>query len=136
MANVQQSLSAEEELVVRFEHHWFAWFPMAVWVVLGVPSLGFTWWLALYEYLRLRFLEQGLTSTSVIQKKGILNRRSQLMALQSVENVEIHQGTLGRTLGFGTVTVRATGMDDLVFKDMNDPAAVKRRLEAAASAVA
>lgn len=136
MSNIQHSLSAEEELVVRFEHHWFAWFPMAIWVVLGVPSLGFTWWLALYEYLRLRFLEQGLAGNSVIQKKGILNRRSQKMALQSVESVEIVQGMLGRTLGFGTVRIRARGMDDLVLKDMNDPAAVKRRLETAINAVA
>lgn len=136
MSDMQQSLSAEDELVVRFEHHWFAWFPMTIWIMLGFASLGFTWWLALYEYLRLRFLEQGLTSNSVIQKKGILNRSTRGMALQSVESVEILQGVLGRSLGFGTVRIRASGMEALVFRDMDDPVAVKRRLETAVNAAA
>lgn len=129
MSNAEESLPGEEEIVVRFRRHWFAWFPMTVWIVLGFASLGFTWWLALYEYLRLKFLDQGVTSRSVILKKGIINRTTEEIAIQSIENVEVVQGMLGRSLGFGTIRVSGRGVGDLVLKDLEDPVSVKRRLE-------
>lgn len=132
---IEQSLAPGEAIAARFEVHWFAWFPMTMWIVLGFVSLGFTWWLALYEYLRLKFLEQGVTNRRVILVKGIFRRRAQELELRSIRGVEIRQGPLGRALGFATVRIRGREGGDLVMPYLDDPAAVKRRVEGVTSPV-
>lgn len=129
MPNTEESLPAETEFVVRFRVHRIAWIPMMLWIILGFASLGFTWWLALYEYLRLKFLEQGVTSNSVVLKKGIMNRTTEELGFQSIATVDVVQGMLGRRFGFGTVRVKGRGIGLLAFRDIEDPVSVKRRLE-------
>ncbi|TDT43535.1 PH (Pleckstrin Homology) domain-containing protein [Halospina denitrificans] len=129
MSYIEESLSANEEVVARFKLHWFAWVPMVIWIILGPVTVGITWLLAIYEYLRLKFLEHGLTNKRVILKKGIISRNTEEMKLQSIETVEILQGIIGRIFGFGTVKITGRGISDFVFKNIDDPMSVKRRIE-------
>lgn len=112
-----------------FRLHWFAYAPMCLWLLLGLVTFGLTWLVALYEYLKLRFTEQGVTNKRVVLKRGIVSRKTEEMKLTSIETVEIDQGFWGRIFGFGTVKVTGRGISDVVYKDIADPMAVKRRIE-------
>ena len=135
MSYIEESLSAGEQIIGFFRLHWVSWSWMVLWIVLAIPTLGITLILALYEYLRLRSIEQGVTNKRVIYKKGIVSRNSEEMKLNSIETVEIHQGILGRIFGFGDVTVTGRGLSNVVFKTVDDPMAVKRKIESVSNPV-
>lgn len=129
MGYIQESLSTGEEVRGLFKLHWISKIPMIVWIVLAIPTLGVTLLLALWEWLKLRNIEQGVTNKRVILKTGIISRTSEEMKITSIETVEIIQGVIGRIFGFGTVKVTGRGISDLVFKNINDPMDVKRKIE-------
>ena len=135
MSYIEQSLSTDERIEGLFKLHWSAWLPMAMWIVLAIPTLGLTLLLALYEYLRLKFIEQGVTNKRVILKRGIISRKTEEMKLTSIETVEIDQGIFGRIFGFGTVKITGRGISDFMFKRINDPIAVKRQIESVSNPV-
>lgn len=153
MSYIEDSLSAGEKIEHLFRLHWFAWVPMCIWLILGLVTFGLTWfvaalhdslklWLilglvtlgltglvALYEFIRLKCIEQGVTNKRVVLKKGIISRWTEEMKLTSIETVEINQGFWGRIFGFGTVKVTGKGISDVVYKGIDDPMAVKRYIE-------
>lgn len=131
MSHIEQTLAGDEELLARFRLHWFAWLPMCVWILVGFVTLGLAWWLALYEYLRLRAVEHGVTGTRAVSTRGIFHTSVDEIALPSIDTVEILQGRLGRHLGFGSVRVTGDGAGELLFRDVADPESVKRCLEKA-----
>jgi uncharacterized membrane protein YdbT with pleckstrin-like domain len=135
MSYIEQSLSNGEKIEGLFKLHWLAWFPMVIWVILGFVTFGLTWLLAIYDFLRLKFMEQGVTNKRVILKKGIISRTTEEMKLASIETVEINQGIFGRILGFGTVKVTGRGISDVVFKGIDDPMSVKRQIESISNPV-
>jgi len=132
---IEQSLSAGEKVEGLFKLHWFAWMPMAMWILLAIPTFGITLFVALYEYLRLKFQEQGVTNKRVILKKGIIGRNTEEMKLKSIETVEIDQGIFGRIFGFGAVRITGRGVSDFVFKGIDDPMAVKRMIESVSNPI-
>lgn len=135
MSYIEQSLSKDEQVVALFRPHWIAYLPMALWLLLGLLTFGLTWLIALYEYLKLRYLEQGVTNKRVIVKRGIVSRNTDEMKLNSIETVEINQGVLGRIFGFGDIKVTGRGISDVVFRSIDDPMAVKRAIESVSNPV-
>jgi uncharacterized membrane protein YdbT with pleckstrin-like domain len=131
MGYIEESLSTDEEVKAEFRLHWVAKLWLYLWLALAIPSLGVTLFLALWEWLKLRNIEQGVTNKRVIFKTGIISRQSDEMKISSIETVEIIQSVWGRLLGFGTVKVTGRGVSDLVFKKIADPMDVKRRIESA-----
>lgn len=135
MSYIQESLSKDEQVVALFRLHWVAYLPMVLWLVLALVTFGLTLFLALYEYLKLRFTEQGVTNKRVILKTGIISRQSEEMKLKSIETVEINQGVFGRIFGFGNIHVTGRGTSDVVFKAIDDPIAVKREIESVSNPI-
>jgi uncharacterized membrane protein YdbT with pleckstrin-like domain len=129
MSYIENSLSEGEKVVKLFRMHWTARLWLVLWIVLIVPTFGIALLLAIYEWLRLRTLEFGVTNKRVILKKGIIGRYTEEMKIGSIETVEIDQGVLGRILGYGDVKVTGRGISDVVFRRMDDPMAVKRHIE-------
>ena len=129
MSYIETSLSEGEKVVKLFRLHWTARLWLVLWIVLILPTFGITLLLAIYEWLRLRTLEYGVTNKRVILKKGIIGRYTEEMKIGSIETVEIDQGVLGRILGYGDVKVTGRGISDVVFRRMDDPMAVKRHIE-------
>src|SRR4030066_89538 len=126
---IQESLSHGEEVRGLFKLHWLSKVPMVIWIILAIPTLGITLLLAIWEWLRLRSIEQGVTNKRVILKRGIISRKSEEMKISSIETVEIIQGVFGRMFGFGTVKVTGRGISDVLFKNIDDPMSVKRKIE-------
>ncbi|HKQ25589.1 MAG TPA: PH domain-containing protein [Burkholderiales bacterium] len=135
MPYIEESLSAGEQIIGFFRLHWVSKSWMVLWIVLGIPTLGITLIFALYEFLKLRSIEQGVTNKRVIYKRGIISRNSEEMKLNSIETVEIHQGIFGRIFGFGDVTVTGRGLSNVVFQTVDDPMAVKRKIESVSNPV-
>jgi uncharacterized membrane protein YdbT with pleckstrin-like domain len=131
MGYIQDSLSNGEEVRALFKLHWFAKIPMVIWIILAIPTVGITLLLAIWEWLKLRSIEQGVTNKRVILKKGIISRKSEEMKISSIETVEIIQSVMGRIFGYGTVKVTGRGISDLLFKNIRDPMDVKRKIESA-----
>lgn len=129
MGYIQDSLSNGEEVRALFKLHWFAKIPMIIWIILAIPTVGITLLLAIWEWLKLRSIEQGVTNKRVILKKGIISRKSEEMKISSIETVEIIQGVMGRIFGYGTVKITGRGISDLLFKNINDAMDVKRKIE-------
>lgn len=136
MSYIEESLSAGEKIESLFKLHWFAWLPMVLWLILGIVTFGLTWLIALYEFLRLKYTEQGVTNKRVVLKTGIIGRKTEEMKLTSIETVEINQSIWGRIFGFGTVQVTGRGISDVVFRGIDDPMAVKRQIESVSNPVA
>ena len=136
MPYIEDSLSAGEQIVGFFRLHWISRSWMILWIVLAIPTVGVTLIPALYEYLRLRSIEQGVTNKRIIFKKGIISRKSEEMKLNSIETVEINQGIPGRIFGFGDVTVTGRGLSNVIFRAVEDPMAVKRQIESVSNPVA
>ena len=70
-----------------------------------------------------------MTNKRVVFKQGIISRHTEEMKLGSIETVEIDQGIWGRILGFGDIKVTGRGISDVVFRRMDDPMDVKRKIE-------
>lgn len=128
---IDESLTRNETLVARFKLHWTAWVGFWVCIVLGLPTFGVLWIVALVLFLRNKGLERAVTSKRVIQKKGVISRNSDEMKLGSIETVEIQQGVLQRILGTGTVRVTGRGISDVVMHNVDDPMTVKKTIEEA-----
>lgn len=135
MSYIEQSLSTGENIEGLFKFHWFAWVPMAIWIILGVLTFGITWLLAIYEFLRLKYTEQGLTNKRIILKTGIISRKTQEMKLKAIETVEINQSIIGRIFGFGTIKITGRGISDFLFKLIDDPMTVKRQIESVSNPI-
>jgi uncharacterized membrane protein YdbT with pleckstrin-like domain len=129
MSYIEESLSDGEEIKEIFKLHWFSKIPMILWVVLALPTFGITLILAIWEYLKLRSIEQGVTNKRAILKTGIISRKSEEMKISSIETVEIIQGVLGRIFGFGSIKVTGRGISDLIYKNIDNPMDVKKAIE-------
>lgn len=129
MSYIEESLSKDEKINEIYRLHWFSKIPMFIWIVLAIPTFGLTLLLALWEWLKLRSIEQGSTNKRVIRKSGIISRKTEEMKISSVETVEINQGVLGRIFGFGNVKVTGRGISDVLFSKIDDPLEVKKSIE-------
>ncbi|CAI8267341.1 MAG: Uncharacterised protein [Opitutia bacterium UBA7350] len=129
MSYIEKTLSSEEAIQSTFKLHWMAWLRFVGWIVLAIPTVGITLLAALYEYLRLKCIEQAVTNRRVIFKRGIISRHTEEMRLDSVETVEIRQSIWGRILGYATIVVTGRGVSDVQLKWMAQPLEVKRAIE-------
>jgi len=129
MGYIQDSLSDGETVEHLFSLHWLAWVPFWLYLLISPMTLGLSLVVAIYDFIRLKSVEQGVTNKRVVYKTGWISRHSDEMRLTSIETVEIDQGILGRILGFGSVKVTGRGISDLLFKGVDDPLSVKRKIE-------
>lgn len=134
MSYIEESLSDGEEIKELFKLHWFSKIPMIIWTILAIPTFGITLILAIWEYLKLRSIEQGITNKRAILKTGIISRNSEEMKMSSIETVEIVQGILGRIFGYGSIKVTGRGISDLVYKNIDNPMDVKKAIESVETA--
>ena len=132
MSYLDESLGPGETIVARFHLHWTAKGRLILGIVLIPLVVGI--FLTIYEWLRLRAIELGVTSHRVVSKTGIVGRETEEVRLSAIETVDLHQTTWGRILGYGDVRVTGRGESSLVFSRVSDPVSVKRAIEAAYAA--
>ena len=132
MSYLDESLAPGEVVVARFALHWTAKGRLILGIMLIPVVVGI--FITIYESLRLRSIELGVTNRRVVRKTGIMSRETEELRLSAIETVDLHQTAWGRMLGFGNVRVTGRGESSLVFSRVVDPVAVKRAIESAYAA--
>jgi uncharacterized membrane protein YdbT with pleckstrin-like domain len=132
MTYLDESLAPGETIVARFELHWTAKGRLILGIVLIPVVIGI--FITIYEWLRLRAIELGVTSQRVVRKTGIISRNTEELRLTAIETVDLQQTTWGRLLGYGDVRVTGRGESSMLFYRVADPVAVKRAIETAYAA--
>lgn len=131
MSYLDESLAPGETIVARFSLHWTAKWRLIVFLVLAIPTLGIALLAALYEWLRLRAIEQGVTNRRVVRKTGILSRETTELRLASIETIDLRQTTWGRLLGYGDIVLTGRGETAMIFSRLAHPLDAKRAIESA-----
>ena len=130
MSYIQQSLGDGETIITRAHFHWvysaLAW---AALVFLGIFLVGIVIFLTMM--IRKWTTEIGVTSHRFVEKKGLFTLHTNEIALHNIEGVQVHQGPLGRILGYGTVRIEGTGMDAVMTPNIADPVAFVRAIQTA-----
>lgn len=134
MAYLDESLAPGESIAARFDLHWTAKWRLIVYLLLAIPTLGIALFAAVYEWLRLRSIEMGVTNRRVVRKTGILSRETEELRLASIETIDLRQSAWGRLLGFGDVVLTGRGESAMIFSRLDDPLEVKREIESAYAA--
>jgi uncharacterized membrane protein YdbT with pleckstrin-like domain len=131
MSYIEESLAPGEKIVARFDLHWTAKWRLIVFLLLAIPTLGIALLAALYEWIRLRSIEQGVTNRRVVRKTGIVSRATEELRLGSIETVELKQSTWGRLLGYADVVLTGRGESAMIFTRLAAPIEAKRAIESA-----
>ena len=132
MSYLDESLAPGETIVARFQLHWTAKGRLILGIILIPLVIGI--FITIYEWLRLRAIELGVTTHRVVRKTGIIGRETEEIRLTAVETVDLHQTTWGRLLGYGDVQVTGRGESSMLLSHVADPVAVKRAIETAYAA--
>ena len=134
MSYLDESLAPGETIVARFDLHWTAKWRLIVFLLLAIPTLGIALIAAIYEWIRLRSIEQGVTNRRVVRKTGIVSRETEELRLASIETIDLHQTAWGRILGFGDIVLTGRGESSMIFGRLARPLEAKRAIEGAYAA--
>ena len=145
MGYIKSSLSQGEEIKHIFKLHWSAKLHLYFLFYGGLIFLSISLFYKIEPitlisafvflipsfmvWIELKGIEHGVTNKRVILKKGIISRKSEEMNINSIETVEITQTVLGRILGYGTLKITGRGVSDLVFKKIDAPLEVEKKIE-------
>ena len=134
MGYLDESLAPGETIVARFDLHWTAKWRLIVYLLLAIPTLGIALLAAIYEWIRLRSIELGVTNRRVVRKTGIMSRQTEELRLASIETIDLRQSVWGRMLGFGDVVLTGRGESSMIFARLDAPLEAKRAIEGAYAA--
>jgi uncharacterized membrane protein YdbT with pleckstrin-like domain len=133
MRYIDQSLAPGETILRRGK--WPTAFWVAAWaalLLLGLIIVGV--FIFIVAAVRMLTTDFAVTNRRVVLKRGWLNRRTQELAVESVEGVSLDQSLIARVLGYGRVIVTGTGEATIVFPPMAHPVEFRRAIEAARAA--
>jgi len=134
MAYLDESLAPGENIVARFDLHWTAKWRLIVYLLLAIPTIGIALIGAIYEWIRLRSIELGVTNRRVVRKTGIVSRQTEELRLASIETIDLHQSAWGRVFGFGDIVLTGRGESSMIFERLARPIEAKRAIEGAYAA--
>ncbi len=129
MSYIDKSLAANEVIVVRGK--WPLIFWVGAWaalILLGWAIVGVL--IFARAALHMSVTQFGVTDKRIVLKQGWLNVRTQELAAESVEGVELVQSVWGKLFGYGRIRVTGTGDARIVFPPMARPIAFRRAIEA------
>jgi len=130
MRYIDESLAPGEEILHRGE--WPKVFWVGAWaalIFLGIILVGV--FIFLRSLIIMKTTDFAVTNRRVILKRGWLNRRTQELAVESIEGVILEQTLIARMFGYGHVVVTGTGDAVIRFPAMSHPVAFRRSIEAA-----
>lgn len=123
MSFIEKNLMSGESIIYSSKLHWimFGWpailfLAAIILIIIGgnIVSIGIAFSLiailvginSLISYLSSEF---GVTNKRVIVKVGFVRRNSLEILLNKVEGIQVRQGTIGRILEYGSITIVGTG---------------------------
>ena len=120
MSYIEQSLGANEKIVVRAAFHWIyrlqAWLAL---IFLGIVLIGI--WIFFRMMIRMWTTEIGVTTNRFIEKTGLFTLKTNEIALLNIEGVRVTQSFFGRIFGYGHIRIEGTGVDAIEMPTIADP---------------
>ena len=132
--------STGETILREARMSWWALWPR---VVLGLAGLGLVGWGLLRQdhlgygvagfgalaclwfvggaLLRRSAMSVKLTNRYVVLQRGLVSRHTSTVMLNRVESLDVDQSLWQRMTGYGTLTIRGTGSEDLRLAGLSDP---------------
>jgi membrane protein YdbS with pleckstrin-like domain len=119
---------------------WWALWPRVVFGVLGLALAGwgllrqdqsgyavaafgalmFLWFVG-GALVRRRAMSVRLTARYLVLQTGLVSRHTSTVMLNRVESLDVDQNLWQRMTGYGTLTIRGTGSEDLRLPGITDP---------------
>jgi hypothetical protein len=90
----------------------------------GVAIFGglmFVWFVG-GALLRRSAMQVRLTDRYLVLQTGLVSRHTSTVMLNRVESLDVDQNLWQRMAGYGTLTIRGTGSEDLRLRGIGDPA--------------
>ena len=97
------------------------------WSLLGVSAAGLA--VVLYQMIPIWTTEIAVTNHRVVIKRGWLTRSTTELQLKNIEQVNFHQGLLGRIFNSGKIVIHGTGVDDLILPNIARPVDLVKAIE-------
>ena len=88
--------------------------------VAGFGALMFLWFVG-GALLRRGAMSLKLTDRYVVLQRGLVSRHTSTVMLNRVESLDVDQSLWQRMTGYGTLTIRGTGSEDLRLAGLTDP---------------
>ncbi len=82
--------------------------------------------MSLIKYLTSEF---GITNKRILIKIGFIRRSVFELLLTKVEGIQVHQGILGRLLGYGSIIVGGTGSSKEPFHTISAPLEFRKNVQ-------
>ena len=83
-------------------------------------ALTFVWFVG-RAWARRGAMSVKLTTRYLVLQTGIVSRHTSTVMLNRVESLDVDQSLWQRMTGYGTLTIRGTGSEDLRLKGISDP---------------
>jgi hypothetical protein len=141
MSTQSNDPSTGERILREARTSWWALWPR---IVLGVLGLGLAGWGLLRQdhlgngvaifgglmfvwfvggaLLRRSAMQVRLTDRYLVLQTGLVSRHTSTVMLNRVESLDVDQNLWQRMAGYGTLTIRGTGSEDLRLRGIGDPA--------------
>lgn len=88
--------------------------------IAGFGGLMFVWFVG-GALMRRRAMRVKLTDRYVVLQTGLISRHTSTVMLNRVESLDVDQSLWQRMTGYGTLTIRGTGSEDLRLTGITDP---------------
>ncbi len=89
--------------------------------VAGFGGLMFLWFVG-GAMVRRSAMSVKLTARYLVLQTGLVSRHTSTVMLNRVESLDVDQSLWQRMTGYGTLTIRGTGSEDLRLRGIGDPA--------------
>ena len=148
MAYSEESLGQNEKLIYEAHFHFLyyaaAWISVVFCMALAIGALVYATGIAelgllcisaaglavvAYRMKPIWTTEIAVTNHRVVIKRGWLTRSTIELQLKNIEEVNFHQGLLGRIFNFGKIVIHGTGVDDMILPNIACPTDLVKAIE-------
>ena len=140
MARQASDPSTGERILREARTSWWALWPRVAFGVLGLALAGWgllrqdhlgngvavfgglmALWFVGGALLRRSAMRVRLTDRYLVLQTGLVSRHTSTVMLNRVESLDVDQSLWQRMAGYGTLTIRGTGSEDLRLRGLGDP---------------
>ena len=123
---VENSLIPGEKIEAQATITWLSQFWYFVFALVLVMTVIFPILFILLAIINVTSTELAVTNKKVIGKAGFIRRVSIDLPLEKLESVNIDQGIIGRILGYGRVSLRGVGGNNVSIPFIKKPMDFRR----------
>jgi len=123
---VENSLIPGEEIEAKATITWLSQFWYFVFALVLVMTVIFPILFIVLAIINVTSTELAVTNKKVIGKAGFIRRVSIDLPLEKLESVNIDQGIIGRILGYGRVSIRGVGGNNVSIPYIKKPMDFRR----------